>query len=178
MQVIYRILRFARLSVPVVLVWLLSACSEGQQALDSSPGSAQHPAAGNALVVYKSPTCGCCEAWIHHIESAGFTAEIMHPTDLNQIKLENDISPAYQSCHTAVSEEGYLFEGHIPAQYIRQFLKNPPADAIGLAVPGMPPGSPGMERGDRFSPYQVLLRKKDGSHEVFARVDRQEEQYQ
>jgi len=80
-------------------------------------------------------------------------------------------APRYQSCHTAVSSHGYVFEGHVPARHIKAFLANPPADAIGLAVPGMPLGSPGMEVGSRFDPYEVLLLKKDGSSEVFARVD-------
>jgi hypothetical protein len=71
-----------------------------------------------------------------------------------------------------------VFEGHIPARYIQQFLDNPPADAIGLSVPGMPVGSPGMEVGDKFIPYQVLLLKHDGSTEVFARVEQQTHQYQ
>ena len=160
------------------ILTLLSACSKGQQEINSNSGMAQTPTTERPLVVYKSPTCGCCEEWIHHLESSGFSAEIKHPADLNQVKSEYRISPAYQSCHTAISEEGYVFEGHIPAKHIRQFLGNPPTNAIGLAVPGMPPGSPGMEMGDRFSPYQVLLLKKDGSHEVYATVERQEEQYQ
>jgi hypothetical protein len=83
----------------------------------------------------------------------------------------------YHSCHTAVSEQGYLFEGHVPAKLMQDFLEQPPADALGLAVPGMPMGSPGMEVDDRFSPYQVLLVKKDGSYEVYATIEEQADQY-
>ena len=77
-----------------------------------------------------------------------------------------------------MSAEGYVFEGHIPARYIRDFLANPPADARGLAVPAMPVGSPGMEVEDRFMPYEVLLLKADGGVEVFARVQTPAQQYQ
>lgn len=121
--------------------------------------------------VYKSPTCGCCEKWVEHAEQRGFSLTTHHPADLNQLKAEQGIEPEYQSCHTAVSAQGYVFEGHIPARYIHEFLAAPPADARGLAVPAMPVGSPGMEMGERFSPYQVLLLKRDGSAEVFAEVD-------
>jgi hypothetical protein len=162
------------------LLWGVSACSEKQQAVENKPDIVQKEAEAQeqALNVYKSPTCGCCGGWVEHIEAAGFDTAFFHPTNLNQIKIDNGIPPRYQSCHTAISRDGYVFEGHIPAKYIRQFLKNPPSDAIGLAVPAMPVGSPGMEMVDRFSPYQVLLLKKGGGSEIFARVEVQEEQYQ
>ena len=83
-----------------------------------------------------------------------------------------------RSCHTAVSSQGYAFEGHIPARDSHQFLANPPADGIGLTVPAMPVGSPGMEVGDKFMPYRVLLMKKDGSTEVFASVESAAQQVQ
>ena len=78
--------------------------------------------------------------------------------------------PKWQSCHTAVTKGGYVFEGHIPAKYIEQFLASPPEGALGLAVPGMPLGSPGMEMGGRFTPYDIVLMNKDGSSSVFAHV--------
>ena len=131
-----------------------------------------------AMDVYKSPTCGCCGKWVEHAEQRGFSLTTHHPADLNQLKAEQSIAPEYQSCHTAVSEQGYVFEGHIPARYIHEFLAAPPADARGLAVPAMPMGSPGMEMDERFSPYQVLLLKRDGSVEVFAEVSSPTQQYQ
>ena len=76
-----------------------------------------------------------------------------------------------RSCHTAVTSDGYVFEGHVPAKYIAQFLANPPSEAIGLAVPGMPMGSPGMEYQNKFSPYQVMQINKDGSTAVYAEGD-------
>jgi hypothetical protein len=129
------------------------------------------------LDVYKSPTCGCCQFWIDHAEEAGIESVIHHPEDLTLAKLERGIGFQYHSCHTAVSEEGYVFEGHMPARLIKQFLADVPADAIGLAVPGMPIGSPGMEVGDRFNPYNVLLLHKDGSSSLYHRVETAAEQY-
>ena len=128
--------------------------------------------------IYKSSTCGCCEKWIDHAEQRGFSLTIHHPKNLNRLKSKYDIARGYQSCHTVVSAEGYVFEGHIPARYIHEFLAAPPVGATGLAVPAMPAGSPGMEMGDRFESYQVLLLKRDGSAEVFANVSAQEQQYE
>lgn len=152
----------------------VAACSDASNIAEQrtlSPGSVV------TLDVYKSPTCGCCTKWVDHIQLDGFSANIHHPSDLNAIKNKYGIAPKYQSCHTAVSSQGYVFEGHIPSRFINQFLENPPNDALGLSVPAMPMGSPGMEVGGRFMPYQVLLLKEDGSTEVFAIVDSAEEQY-
>ncbi|MDA1369608.1 MAG: DUF411 domain-containing protein [Proteobacteria bacterium] len=129
------------------------------------------------LNVYKLETCGCCGGWITHMEERGYTSNIFHPTDLNGVKEEFGIKPQWQSCHTAVTKEGFLFEGHIPEKFIAQFLAAPPAGALGLAVPGMPIGGPGMEMGDRFTPYDILLMKKDGTHEVFASIKNAAQQH-
>ena len=129
------------------------------------------------LNVYKEPTCGCCVGWIAHMDERGFDSTVFHPTDIAAIKEELGVLPKWQSCHTAVSKDGYVFEGHIPAKYISQFLTSPPANALGLAAPGMPMGSPGMEIGDSFNSYDVILMKKDGTSEVFATVKTQAEQY-
>jgi len=170
--------RFLRYAGVFVLLGGAFACSERQQVTESTPDIGQELVETPTLSVYKSPTCGCCGGWIEHIEAAGFDTTVYHPADMSRIKMDNAISPSYQSCHTAISRDGHVFEGHIPAKYIRQFLEHPPSDAIGLAVPAMPAGSPGMEIADRFSPYQVLLLKRDGSSEIFAHVEAQEEQYQ
>jgi len=131
----------------------------------------------HALDIYKSPSCGCCQEWVDHVEAQGFGAAIHHPSDLNQIKDKYRIAPEYQSCHTAVSSDGYVFEGHIPAKIIQRFLAEKPKDALGLAVPGMPMGSPGMEMGNHFSPYDVLLLKSDGSTQVYTRINSADEQH-
>ena len=90
--------------------------------------------------------------------------------NLNKLKSDKGISPRYQSCHTAVSKDGYVFEGHIPADIIQRFLANPPPNAIGLAVPGMPAGSPGMEMGSRHDEYDVFLLSKDGGDVVYEHI--------
>jgi|TARA_B100001540_G_C15802205_1_gene640417 hypothetical protein len=122
------------------------------------------------LAVYKSPDCGCCGLWMDHIESLGFITKTHHPADLNKIKHTLGVQRQYQSCHTAVSTEGYVFEGHIPAPVMQRFLAEKPQGALGLAVPGMPLGSPGMEMGNKRDDYDVLLLKKDGSSTVYERI--------
>ncbi|WP_235605319.1 DUF411 domain-containing protein [Rheinheimera salexigens] len=109
--------------------------------------------------------------WISHIEQNGITAIAKDYDDLSFIKNRYGIQPNHISCHTAVSENGYVFEGHIPAKYIHMFLAEPVANAIGLTVPAMPLGSPGMEVGDRFMPYDILVLLKDGTSKVYATID-------
>ena len=123
-----------------------------------------------SLLVHKTPTCGCCKKWVKHLEANNFSTMIKDHQNLQKVKEQHSIKPKYQSCHTAVSQDGYVFEGHIPSKFIKQFLANPEADAIGLAVPGMPLGSPGMEVEGRFTPYDVLVLYKDGSSKVYAEV--------
>ena len=142
----------------------------------SAETRANSPAPLNALlqskqlVVYKSPTCGCCGDWVDHMSEDGFSTKIQHPKDLNTIKDQLGIAPVYQSCHTATLQD-YLFEGHIPAEVVKHFLTEEPKDAIGLAVPGMPLGSPGMDfGGDNYRSYQVLQLNKDGSSTVYGEV--------
>jgi len=129
------------------------------------------------LNVYKEETCGCCVGWITHMDERGFDSTVIHPANISAVKEELGVLPKWQSCHTAVSKDGYVFEGHVPAKYISQFLASPPANALGLAAPGMPMGSPGMEIGDSFNSYDVLLMKKDGTSEVFVTVKTKAEQY-
>ncbi len=166
MKPLHTYLRFPAL---IVFLLFLTACSE-------SVNHATKGATIPTLDVYKSRTCQCCQQWVHHMEDVGFDTKTHHPSDLNRIKNDYGIAPEFQSCHTAVTSNGYVFEGHIPARFVQQFLENPPDDAIGLSVPGMPAGSPGMEMGDRFTPYKVWLLKKDGSADVFASVNSRDQQ--
>ncbi|MEW4982413.1 MAG: DUF411 domain-containing protein [Cycloclasticus sp.] len=156
------------LFVCIVLVMGLTACSDNTIA--ESKKLAADPLALFKLDVYKSPTCSCCGRWMTHIESKGFDTTTYHPADLNAVKLKHGVTAQYQSCHTAVSKEGYVFEGHIPADVMQRFLAEKPKNALGLAVPGMPVGSPGMEMGSRRDDYDVLLLKKDGGSSVYARI--------
>jgi hypothetical protein len=116
--------------------------------------------------VYKSPHCGCCGAWIDHMREAGFTVRHTDVSDTGAARKRFGLPDAFGSCHTA-TVGGYAVEGHVPAAEVKRLLELKP-DAIGLAVPGMPPGSPGMEVGARQDPYQVLLIGKGGRETVFA----------
>lgn len=121
------------------------------------------------LVVYKSPSCGCCGAWVEHMRQAGFAdIEIVNQDDLNSIRQSYGVRNEYASCHTGVIG-GYALEGHVPAADVRRLLKSRPA-AVGLAVPAMPLGSPGMEMPDGSKePFDTLLMMRDGTARVFAR---------
>ena len=158
--------RFLRLTAVAagLAVWLLSPAALPQSQDDLT------------MDVYKEETCACCVGWIDHMKQHGYHSSIFHPADLNRVKLEFGLQPQFHSCHTAVTASGYIFEGHIPEKYIAMFLENPPADALGLAVPGMPIGGPGMEIGNQFTPYRILLIRKDGSAEVFAEVNSKADQ--
>ncbi|MFT6408504.1 MAG: hypothetical protein ACJAQ6_001924 [Arenicella sp.] len=126
------------------------------------------------MTVYKTPTCGCCQKWVDHMSDNDFASRVVDLANLSSIKAQYGIASRYRSCHTGVvvTESGdYVFEGHVPAEHVETFLAKPPKNAIGLAVPGMPLGSPGMEVGGRKDYYQVLLLNKDGSSTVYAHVN-------
>ncbi len=118
-------------------------------------------AGARAITVYRSPTCGCCGGWIEHLRAHGFTVDDQKVADLGAVKRRLGVPADMGSCHTAVID-GYLVEGHVPADDIKKLLKDRPAVA-GLAVPAMPVGSPGMEAGDRKDPFSVFAFSKDGS---------------
>jgi hypothetical protein len=126
-------------------------------------------AAGEPITVLKTSGCGCCLSWIKRIEEAGYrvAAKNVAMGDLMQTKLNAGLKVEHSSCHTG-QVAGYIVEGHVPVREIRRLLEERP-DAFGLAVPGMPLGSLGMEAGGEAEPYEVLLVRKDGESEVFAR---------
>jgi hypothetical protein len=128
-------------------------------------------AADEVLTVYKNPGCGCCTVWADRMTAAGFSVSVTERSAQNAAKWQAGLRAEHKSCHTAVSESGHVFEGHIPASIIQRFLDAQPDDAKGLSVPGMPVGSPGMESGNRRDPYDVLLLKTDGTVEVFAHIE-------
>ncbi len=120
------------------------------------------------VVVYKSPTCSCCGAWAQHMRAAGFEVEERIVTDLPGVKQQYGVPGQAWSCHTAVVE-GYVIEGHVPAAEVQRLLQERPADVVGLAVPGMPVGSPGMEApGQGVTPYAVLTFDAQGQTAVYA----------
>ena len=138
-------------------------------AIALAAGSAAVVAQGTRplVKVYKDPSCGCCAKWVDHLKQAGFTTETTDVADVDAIKNQNRVPQKTRSCHTAVVN-GVVLEGHVPAADVQRFLKERPAGMIGLAVPGMPVGSPGMEVGTRVQPYDVLAFDKDGKTQVFA----------
>jgi len=114
--------------------------------------------------VWKSPACGCCKEWIAHLRANGFEV-VAFDTGNAAARARLGVPEAFGSCHTA-RVEGYVVEGHVPAADIQRLLRERPA-ALGLAVPGMPIGSPGMEQGSRRDPYDVLLVLRDGTSRVY-----------
>ena len=126
-------------------------------ALQSSPG----------LTVYKDEGCGCCRKWVDHMRANGFGVTAHDVPDIDVIKKQLGVPGSLASCHTALVG-GYVVEGHVPADVVRRLLKERPQIA-GLAVPGMPVGSPGMEMGDRHDPYDVIAFARDGKTSVFAK---------
>ncbi len=142
-----------RLLLSALLVAFLAGCERSAQA-DAIE-----------ITVYKSPTCGCCNGWIDHLKAAGFSVSAHDVRDMDRVKSERGVPAKLGSCHTA-EVAGYVVEGHVPPADIHRLLNEKPAVA-GLAVPGMPIGSPGME-GPNPERYEVLQFDKDGDTAVFA----------
>ncbi|HRN61001.1 MAG TPA: DUF411 domain-containing protein [Luteimonas sp.] len=157
-------------SAIAALSLLLGACGAAEPATAPAAIAATAPAEAAAplLTVYKHPTCGCCGLWNEHIHEAGFRVEAHDREDMAAVKAEAGVPMALASCHTA-KVGGYFIEGHVPAADVARLLRERPA-ARGLAVPGMPLGSPGMEHPQGIvHPYAVLLVLEDGSTREFSR---------
>jgi hypothetical protein len=122
--------------------------------------------AAQQITVYKTPSCDCCTKWMTHLEDNGYQVTGKDMADLHFVKSMSGVRPQYASCHTAVID-GYVVEGHVPADDIQRLLAERP-DVIGIAVPGMPIGSPGMEQGDQRDDYAVVTLEKDGTSKVFS----------
>ena len=150
------------------LFWVIQPA----QAHGDAKGDAAMPdttgATGPQMTVYRSASCGCCTQWGSHIASAGFRLDDHVTEDMDTVKQARGVRPELASCHTAVVE-GYVIEGHVPASAIHRLLKERP-NIRGLAVPGMPMGSPGMEvAGVEPEHFEVLAIAHDGTTSVFAR---------
>lgn len=117
------------------------------------------------VVMYSSPSCGCCGKWADHLAENGFTVRTEHVNDMTPVKMQHGIPYELSSCHTAVVD-GYLVEGHVPADVVRRMLNEKP-DIRGITVPGMPIGSPGME-GPNPQPYDIIALNNDGTTQVYA----------
>ena len=138
------------------------AVAGGKSLWAAMPGSDADP----TMTIYMSPTCGCCANWVEHMREAGFTVEVQDRNDMAAVKAEHGVPDQLMSCHTAVVE-GYVVEGHVPADLVRRLLAERP-DADVLAVPGMPIGSPGMEQDGRAVPYEVILYDRERGPSLYA----------
>ena len=142
----------SRILTIATLTFLLSAC---EQSL------------ANEITVYKSPTCGCCTAWVDHLKAEGFEVTAINRDDMKSIKQQYGVSDKLASCHTAIID-GYVLEGHVPASDVKRLLKEKPT-IIGLTAPGMPMKSPGMQaEGLPPKGYDVLAFDKQGKTSVFS----------
>src|SRR5688572_17999577 len=134
----------------------------------ASVGTAESPAGAKpiAIKVYKTPQCGCCKKWVDHLAKNGFQVESVDMPDLAMVKQKYGVKPEHEACHTAVVGD-YVVEGHVPADVIKRLLEERPA-VVGIAVPGMPAGSPGME-GAMKERYDVLTFDRAGRSRVYAK---------
>ena len=121
-----------------------------------------------AITVYKDPSCGCCTKWVAHLRANGFAPQPHDRSDMDALKDSLGVPPAVRSCHTAMVGS-YVIEGHVPAADIARLVATKPAKTLGLAVPGMPAGSPGMEMGDRAERFDVVAFDARGGVRVFNR---------
>jgi len=166
-----------RSTLSAVALVVVAACG-GTDAPDESTAAATQPSAvmatatANAdlpsILVYKTEGCGCCNGWVEHLEAAGFQVDPRNVRDLMSVKRDAGVPVVQSSCHTALVD-GYVVEGHVPAYVVKQMLAERP-EITGIAVPGMPTGSPGME-GLGAKPYQVNAIDRQGRTSVYAVVD-------
>src|SRR3954468_4038778 len=157
--------KFAALGAALITLSLTTAAARNSHAAAATNSTVTTSAKKPTITVYKDPSCGCCKAWIAHLVKAGYTVDAKDSPNMPDIKRTLGVPEALTSCHTAVVN-GYLIEGHVSAEDIDRLLAQKPKIA-GLAVPGMPSNSPGMD-GPRTKPYQVLAFDKNGKTRVFA----------
>jgi hypothetical protein len=165
------------------LLAMTSACGTGASENTPAPDEASRPVAsapaptqdaaapvmnpqGPRMVVYKTPTCGCCRAWVEHAQRAGFNVQVVDTANVDPIKAEHGVPGHLASCHTA-TVDGYVIEGHVPMEAVKRLLREKPQNIAGLAVPGMPRGSEGMEMGSVKDPYDVIAMGRSGGVSVY-----------
>lgn len=160
--------RVALAAVPSPAQAGVETAAASATATTAATSSAATPAHLPLIRVHKSPSCGCCGVWVDHVRAAGFPVEVHDTEDMMTVKDRLGVPEPMMSCHTA-EVDGYFVEGHVPAEDIKRLLAEKPK-ARGIAVPGMPLGSPGMEMPDgRTQPYEVALVDDNGATETFSR---------
>jgi hypothetical protein len=161
--------------VGIIMGLLAGVLLAGCAAPASNQAAGEQAAAGQTtdeqavreMLVYRSPTCGCCTDWVGYVEEHGYTVTVEDVQDLAAVKAEYNVPPMMQSCHTAIID-GYIVEGHVPIEDIERLLTERP-DVVGIAVPGMPVGSPGMEvAGAEPQPFAVVTFDVAGNTEVYS----------
>ncbi|MCW8128228.1 DUF411 domain-containing protein [Microbulbifer halophilus] len=151
-------------------LWVENARSDDE----GENGTASSGELSGPLVVHKNPLCFCCKKWMAHLHRRGIETSTDNTTNMSRIKGQWAIPEGMHSCHTAVLNKKYVFEGHVPARFIRKYLSNPPEGSYGLTVPGMPEGSPGMYKGKDFEPYNIYLLMRGGDYRFYVRVEKPE----
>jgi hypothetical protein len=151
----------ARRSRTLVTLGALAILGVAATAAAPAPGAKKLP----TMIVYKSPTCGCCKKWVEHAKQAGFVVTVKDMDDLTDLKADLGVMSKVSSCHTAVVD-GYVIEGHVPADLVQKLLKERPK-VVGLAAPGMPQASPGMD-GPK-EPYDIVTFDRSGKTTVYAK---------
>jgi hypothetical protein len=146
----------------IILSFFISPLGVAESTEDKGAAEQEQPI---NIVVYRSPTCSCCSKWVAHLEKNQFKVEDIVTNDVAGIKEKYSVPKNLASCHTAIVN-GYVIEGHVPAADIKKLLKIKP-EIIGLTVPGMPAGTPGMEMGGRKDPYKVIAFDKQGNTQIF-----------
>lgn len=160
---------FARLTLCCVVALTLAGCNREATEM-SGNASADSGAASFNMTVYKTPQCGCCGDWVEHMKKHGFNVEVVDKQDLSAVKDRLGVPQELRSCHTATVGD-HVFEGHVPAPVVRRFLEGDNEHILGLAVPGMPVGSPGMEMGDRFQSYTVVGFNESSATHIHERIE-------
>ena len=148
----------------LILVGCMATNQTGPTAAES--GSDAQAVLAGEMTVFRSPTCGCCGKWIEHAKAGGFSVKDEITEDMSAVKQQYGVPASMTSCHTTVVGN-YVIEGHVPAEDVQRLLAEKP-DIAGIAVPGMPVGSPGMESGDYTEPYTVFSFTETGETAVFA----------
>lgn len=160
-----------RLASLIVALFILAACGSPQQAPMPTTQQTTTAGGGMTITVYKSPTCGCCHEWIAYLKRHGVSVIVHDVADLADLKQDHAIPASLQSCHTALVD-GYVIEGHVPLEDITRLRAERPAVA-GIAVAGMPLGSPGMEvEGQPAQPFDVLTFDRAGATSLFTSYGR------
>ena len=160
----------------ILLVFTMVGCNRVQEKTSTAANKTENGTnpveteneKDKAITVYKSPTCGCCTMWESHLTKAGFRVTSKPVENMAEIRKQYGVPEKMQSCHTAIID-GYVIEGHVPADDVKKLLETRPANVAGLAAPGMPQNSPGMQpEGEKPSGYDVLSFDRQGNSRVFA----------